>query len=128
MSPAIAVSWGELIDRITILEIKAELLESEVSRNNVRRELEQLASAALPAERQHPELAALKTSLRRVNETLWQIEDDIREKEAAKCFDQKFIDLARAVYRTNDERGHIKHQINALLKSDLGEEKQYSRY
>jgi hypothetical protein len=128
MSPAIAVSWGELIDRITILEIKAKLLESDVSRNHVRRELEHLASAVSPAEMEHPELAALKASLKRVNETLWQIEDDIRDKEAAKCFDQEFIDLARAIYRTNDERGRIKHEINALLKSDIAEEKQYSRY
>jgi hypothetical protein len=127
MSPAISVSWGEVIDRITILEIKAELLESEDTRNNVKRELEQLSSAVEPAAKD-PEIAALRTSLKRVNETLWQIEDDIREKEAAKCFDQEFVDLARAIYRTNDERHRIKQEINARLKSDINEAKQYSRY
>lgn len=127
MSSAISVSWGEVIDQITILEIKAELLESEDTRNNVKRELEQLSSAAEPAGKD-PEIAALRASLKRVNETLWQIEDDIREKEAAKCFDQEFVDLARAIYRTNDERHRIKQEINARLKSEITEAKQYSRY
>ena len=128
MSPAIAVSWGELIDRITILEIKSELLESEVSRANVRHELQQLSNAAAPAEAQHPDIPGLREALKRVNETLWQIEDDIREKEATKCFDQEFVDLARAIYRTNDERSRIKGEINARLKSDVKDEKQYPRY
>jgi hypothetical protein len=128
MSPAIPVSWGELIDKITILEIKSELLESEVSRHNVRRELEQLSAVAAAAEKDNPKIASLKVSLKHANQTLWQIEDDIREKEAAKCFDQEFVDLARAIYRTNDERGRIKQAINALLKSEVTEEKQYSRY
>ena len=66
--------------------------------------------------------------LKRVNETLWQIEDDIRAKEAAKAFDADFIALARAIYRNNDERGRLKQEINALLKSDVTEEKQYSQY
>jgi hypothetical protein len=128
MSPAINVSWGELIDRITILEIKSELLESEVSRNNVRRELEQLSATLKPAEQDNAEIASLKGALKSVNQTLWQIEDDIREKEAAKCFDQEFVDLSRAVYRTNDERSRLKQAINALLKSDIKDEKQYSSY
>ena len=128
MSPAVPVSWGELIDKITILEIKAELLESQVSRDNVRRELEQLSAIVAPAEKDNREVASLKAALKHVNQTLWQIEDDIREKEAAKCFDQEFVDLARAIYRTNDERVRIKQAINALLKSEITEEKQYSRY
>jgi len=127
MSPAISVSWGEVIDRITILEIKVELLESEDTRNNVKRELEQLSSAAEPTGRD-PEIAVLRAALKRVNETLWQIEDDIREKEAAKCFDQEFVDLARAIYRTNDERHRLKQEINARLKSEIADAKQYARY
>ena len=75
-----------------------------------------------------PKLVPLRGELKRVNETLWQIEDDIRAKEAARVFDQDFIALARAVYHNNDRRGVLKQQINALLKSGIVEEKQYSRY
>ena len=67
-------------------------------------------------------------ALKHANKTLWQIEDHIREKEAQKCFDDEFIALARAVYRTNDERARIKRQINTVLKSEIIEEKQYSAY
>src|SRR4029077_11671035 len=111
-----------------ILEIKSELLESKVSRENVRRELEQLSAALVTAERDNSEVASLRSALKSVNQTLWQIEDDIREKEAAKCFDQEFLDLARAIYRTNDERSRLKRALNALLKSDITDEKQYSSY
>jgi hypothetical protein len=128
MSPVVPVSWGELLDKVTILEIKSERLSSEAARDNVRRELAQLRVFSDEAESLHPDIAALKHQLRQVNETLWQIEDDIREKEAKKSFDAQFIALARAVYRNNDERGRIKQKINALLKSDIAEEKQYSRY
>lgn len=126
MTPQIPVSWGELIDKITILEIKAERLSSESARANVRRELERLSAVAASAE--HPKLIALKSALKRVNETLWRIEDDIRDKEAKQCFDAEFIELARAVYRNNDERGRLKAEINAALSSELVEEKQYVRY
>jgi chromosome segregation ATPase len=128
MSPVVPVSWGELLDKVTILEIKSERLSSEAARDNVRRELAQLRVYSDEAESLHPDIAALKDQLRQVNETLWQIEDDIREKEAQKSFDAQFTALARAVYHKNDERGRIKQKINALLKSDIAEEKQYSRY
>ena len=128
MTPLIPISWGELIDKIVILEIKVERLKSESARDNVRRELEELSVIAGDVEKQHAKITALKTDLKRTNETLWQIEDDIREKESQKSFDDEFVALARAVYRTNDERGRIKREINALLKSDVTEEKQYSRY
>ena len=126
MTPQVPVSWGELIDKIAILEIKAERLSSESARANVKRELEQLS--AIAAKAAHPKLAPLKAALKRVNETLWQIEDDIREKEAKKVFDAGFVELARAVYRNNDERGRLKAEINAALGSEFVEEKQYVRY
>jgi hypothetical protein len=127
-NPSIPVSWGELIDRVTILEIKSERLTSKSALENVRRELSKLAGIANAAQDLEPKLALLRAELKQVNETLWQIEDDIRAKEAARIFDSNFIALARGVYHNNDKRGVLKQQINALLKSDIVEEKQYSQY
>ena len=128
MNPSVPVSWGELLDKVTILEIKAERLTSEPALKNVRYELEQLSSFAQEAMGRDPEIPRLKAQMKEINQTLWQIEDDIREKEAAKSFDAEFVRLARAVYHTNDARGRLKQQINALLKSGITEEKHYSRY
>jgi hypothetical protein len=127
MIPTISVSWGELFDRITILEIKSERLVSGEARAHVRHalgELTAIADAASATIRVGAEKAMLKT----VNEKLWTIEDDIRRKEAEKRFDAEFVELARAVYRTNDERARLKRDIDALLESPLREEKQYSVY
>ena len=128
MIPSVPVSWGELADKITILEIKAELLSSQSARENVKRELVGLVAIWEPIEGENRNAAGLKVALKHTNKTMWQIEDDIREKEAQKCFDDEFIALARAVYRNNDERARIKRQINTLLKSEIMEEKQYSAY
>jgi len=128
MIPSVPISWGELVDKITILEIKADLLSSQTARDNVRHELARLSAIWEPVEREHQDVVPLKNALKHVNETMWQIEDDIREKEAQKCFDEDFIALARAIYRTNDERSRIKQEINVLLKSEIVEEKQYSAY
>jgi uncharacterized coiled-coil DUF342 family protein len=128
MNPSVPISWGELIDKVTILEIKTERLISESALLNVRHELAQISPLAAKAETLHPHIAALRGELKRVNQTLWTIEDDIRAKEAANSFDADFIALARAVYHNNDSRGRLKGEINALLKSDITEEKQYSRY
>jgi len=128
MIPSVPVSWGELVDKITILEIKAELLSSQSARENVKHELVRLVAIWEPIERENRNAAGLKVALKHTNKTLWQIEDDIREKEAQKCFDDEFVSLARAVYKTNDERSRIKRQINTLLKSESVEEKQYSAY
>ena len=128
MIPSVPVSWGELVDKITILEIKAELLSSQSARENVKHELVRLVAIWEPIERENRNAAGLKVALKHTNKTLWQIEDDIREKEAQKCFDDEFVSLARAVYKTNDERSRIKRQINTLLKSEINEEKQYSAY
>jgi hypothetical protein len=127
-APTIQVSWGELIDKITILEIKQRRLKSKAAAANVRRELAPLASIAEKMLSQQPNVVSLKEQLKSVNEALWDIEDKIRAKEAAKSFDQHFVDLARAVYLNNDKRGDLKRQINALLDSELVEEKQYTGY
>jgi predicted phage-related endonuclease len=128
MSPSVPVSWGEVIDKITILEIKSAKLNSEAALKNVRHELETLSKVAAATLSGNPKVAGLKTALKHVNETLWGIEDDIRAKEAAKSFDAEFIALARAVYHNNDERGRLKREINTLLNSDISEEKQYAKY
>jgi len=125
--PLVEVSWGELIDKITILEIKERRLSSPGAVANVQRELAILRAVVRgvgPAEK----LAALKAQLTTVNEALWQIEDRIRAKEAASTFDAEFIDLARSVYRNNDRRSALKREINLLLKSAIVEEKQYTQY
>ena len=125
--PMVALSWGEVIDKITILEIKQQRLSSSSAIDNVRRELAALnkvvAGIAVPEA-----LAALKQALKAVNEKLWDIENQIRAKEAASAFDQHFIELARSVYVNNDDRAKLKREINKLLKSELVEEKQYTSY
>ena len=126
--PTIEVSWGELIDRITILEIKERRLTSPDAVANVRKELAALMRvfgtlAPVPAG-----LEALKRELKALNEALWDIENRTRAKEAAKLFDAEFIELTRSVYLNNDKRAGIKRQINELLNSGLVEEKQYTSY
>ena len=123
-SPLVPVSWGELLDKISILEIKAQRIASESAGANVRTELSLLSDIAdrLAADQR---LAGWKRDLKDVNEALWDIEDRIREKEAEAKFDQEFIELARAVYTTNDRRARIKREINLSLGSQLIEEKQY---
>ena len=125
--PMVALSWGEVIDKITILEIKQERLSSPEAIDNVRRELAALNNVAADAA-DHDGLAALKQALKTVNEKLWDIENKIRAKESEGAFDRSFIELARSVYVNNDERAKLKREINKLLKSDLVEEKQYTAY
>lgn len=122
------ISAGELIDKITILEIKLAKIAEPEKRANVRHEYDQLAATR---ERELPhsdKLAALTAALKEVNTALWQIEDDIRAHEAAKDFGASFVALARAVYRTNDERMALKREINLLLQSSIIEEKSYVAY
>ncbi len=126
-TPMTPVSWGELIDKITILEIKAERLTDAAKRANVVTELTLLAQIAAPA-RQSEEVTALTAALKAVNEALWEIEDHIRDKEAAQQFDARFIELARAVYVTNDRRAALKRDLNRVLSSGLVEEKSYKPY
>jgi hypothetical protein len=126
--PAVPVSWGELVDKITILEIKEQRLSSPQAVANVRNELAVLSRAVAELQSSPAALNTLKQKLKAINEKLWEIEDEIRAKEAAKTFDPQFIELARAVYFNNDERARIKREINDLLKSGLVEEKQYTPY
>jgi hypothetical protein len=127
-TPHVPVSWGELIDKITILEIKSTRLTSAAALQNVRNELAQLTEKTLPLGDMAHQVAPLKADLIHVNEALWEIEDKIRDKEAAKAFDAAFIELARSVYVTNDKRAALKRQINQLLASELVEEKGYAAY
>ncbi|MEL6477331.1 MAG: DUF6165 family protein [Pseudomonadota bacterium] len=124
----VEIAPGELIDKITILEIKSERIADAGKLANVRLELQVLAEtrdAALPVS---DALTRLTADLKRVNETLWQIEDDIRDCERAGDFGPRFIQLARDVYITNDRRAALKRDINVLLGSRLVEEKSYQPY
>jgi hypothetical protein len=123
-SPIVPVSWGELVDKIAILTIKAERLRGVEARTNAARELGLLRAAAGGARG----VAELEAALLAVNTRLWRIEDLIRGKEAAGDFGPDFVALARAVYLENDERGRIKAAINRVLHSALVEEKQYVDY
>ncbi len=126
--PLTPVSWGELIDKITILEIKAERLTDDAKRVNVQRELSELEAVRERHFPAHAGLAVLAAELKAINEDLWVIEDDIRDCERAKDFGPRFIELARAVYVTNDRRALGKRKVNELLGSALVEEKSYAPY
>ncbi len=125
----VPVSYGELIDKITILEIKVERIDDPARRANVRAELDALLATwrAHPAASDEP-IDDLWASLREINTRLWVIEDEIRFKEAAGAFDSQFIELARAVYFVNDERARVKRELNTRLGSALVEEKSYADY
>jgi Flp pilus assembly protein TadD len=124
----VEVAPGELIDKITILEIKAERLTDPDRLGNVRTDLVALRAARTGAVPPSPRLAKLTADLREVNAALWRIEDDIRVCERRQDFGPRFIELARSVYRTNDRRAALKRQINELLGSGLVEEKSYAAY
>lgn len=127
-SPTVPISWGELIDKITILEIKAKNLSSPSALFNVRKELQILESSNTQASFFSGAILDLKNQLSIVNLKLWEIEDSIREKEHLKLFDNEFIELARSVYKTNDIRSRIKRTINELMNSEIIEEKSYRSY
>ncbi|WP_417516568.1 DUF6165 family protein [Marinobacter sp.] len=124
----VPVSFGEVLDKITILEIKSERIKDEVKVRNVRLELEELSATWNEAVKDQSAIAELRKQLKAVNEELWVIEDDIREEEAEQNFGPKFIELARAVYVTNDKRAALKKDINLALGSRFVEEKSYQDY
>lgn len=124
----VEISPGELIDRITILEIKAARIGDEAKRANIGVELSELTAARQAAVPLSDRLTALTGELKEVNEALWDIEDEIRALEAAVEFGPAFIELARSVYKTNDRRSALKRKINELLGSRLIDEKSYSPY
>jgi len=124
-SPLVPVSWGELIDKVTILEIKQTQISSPEALSNVRYELAALSNPVDPVLTSIPGIRRLKDKLTEINQKLWDIEDAIRQKEALKAFDEEFIELARSVYKTNDIRAAIKREINKAMNSTLTEEKSY---
>ena len=124
----VPVSPGELLDKITILRIKAARIADPAKLQNVRTELDLLERTWRESGAAVPEIAADEAALQSVNEALWDIEDRIRDKERDGAFDAGFIELARAVYVTNDERAAIKKRINVALGSRIVEEKSYRDY
>lgn len=127
-SITVEIAPGELIDKITILEIKAERIADPAKRNNVMIELETLAAARDRALPRSARLTELTAALKQVNAELWDIEDDIRDCERNRDFGPAFIELARSVYHTNDRRAAFKRDINMLLQSRIVEEKSYAAY
>ncbi|MDA0661386.1 MAG: DUF6165 family protein [Proteobacteria bacterium] len=137
MTLKVAVSWGELIDKITILEIKRDRLRDPGQLAHVETELAALVAArdeALTAAARDDalsvaaDIAAETEALRSINTALWEIEDDIRDHERRGDFGPRFIELARSVYITNDRRAAVKRQINDRLGSEIVEEKSYADY
>lgn len=124
----VPVSFGEVLDKITILEIKSERIRDEAKVRNVRLELDELTATWNEAVPDQSAIADLREQLKAVNEQLWEIEDDIRDQEAAQDFGDRFIELARAVYVTNDKRAALKKDINLALGSRFVEEKSYQDY
>lgn len=122
------IAPGELIDKITILEIKTERIADPAKLANVRIELEALEHARDASLASSPELDDLAVRLKAINEQLWDIEDHIRDCEREKDFGKKFVELARSVYKSNDKRAALKREVNLLLGSHLVEEKSYSEY
>jgi hypothetical protein len=124
----VPISFGELIDKITILRIKAQRIEDPTKAANIRNELQLLTAARAGFSTPGSDIDKLEAELMRTNEALWEIEDRIRDCEREQDFGPQFIALARSVYRTNDHRADLKRQLNELAGSLIVEEKSYSRY
>ena len=124
----VPISPGELIDKITILQIKSERMSDPAKVANVRAELGMLEATWRDSAHGAPDIEPQWLELKRINAALWDIEDRIRDKERAGAFDAEFIELARAVYVTNDERAAVKRTINTRLGSRIVEEKSYQEY
>lgn len=122
------ISVGEFLDKITILEIKAEHIKDPAKLENVHKELNILQQTWNASPFSQRDLAAEIAELKEINAKLWEIEDYIRDKESEGAFDDQFIQLARSVYFTNDERAAVKRRINAKVGSNLVEEKSYADY
>jgi len=120
MKISVPISVGELIDKITILEIKGEKIKDEEKLENINHELEELSSIMKDDE--------YKSQLKSINEKIWDIEDRVRDCERKGDFGKEFIETARSVYKFNDERARIKYEINKKFNSSIVEEKSYSKY
>jgi len=127
-TPLTPISWGELIDKITILEIKKLKIISPEAAANIFTELQYLERIVFASNGLAELISDLKSQLSEVNQNLWQVEDDIRDKESRKEFDQRFIDLARMVYQLNDKRSKLKKEINLRLNSEIHEVKSYKDF
>lgn len=125
---SVPISPGELLDKISILEIKSERISDPDKRANVERELDLLTGLWHSESRETAEVTARRAELKSINERLWDIEDAIRECERRGDFGERFVELARSVYRTNDRRAQTKRAINDLLGSTILEEKSYAAY
>ena len=125
---SVPVSVGEVVDKVTILEIKSERISDVDKLRNIGTELDALRPLVSDGVFDTEEVIALTDALRTVNGELWDIEDDIRAEEAAARFGERFIELARAVYVTNDRRAELKKKINLATGSELVEEKSYEDY
>ena len=125
--PTVTISWGELFDRLSILEIKQERLVSAPARATVDAQLSRLAATATSVDVAAPKLVELRAALKLVNERLWMVEDALRVHENRGTFDARFVELARSVYRNNDERISLKCAIDRLLGSE-SEPKEYVPY
>jgi len=128
VSIKIELSVGELLDKITILQIKSERIDDASKLENINKELRVLQSLWEVSSYSQNDLDENISELKTINEALWDIEDKIREKEGEQVFDQEFVELARSVYVTNDKRANIKKIINSKTGSELIEEKSYSDY
>lgn len=124
----VPISPGELVDKITILQIKSARITDPAKVANVRAELALLEETWRDSAYATSDIDIEWAALRRINEKLWDVEDQLRDKERDRVFDQQFIDLARAVYFTNDERAAVKREINTKLGSKIVEEKSYAKY
>jgi len=122
------ISAGELIDKITILRIKLEKLTAVAKLDNVRHELDQLMAIRTRAALDFDGLVPCEEQLLRINRELWQVEDDLRRREHARDFGPIFVELARSVYKLNDERSAVKKRINQMTDSAIVEEKSYASY
>jgi len=128
MTIKVELAYGELLDKITILQIKSERITDASKLLNVNKELGLLNDLWKSDEKSSLDISDEFTALKEINEKIWDIEDGIRDKERVKEFDEKFIELARSVYFSNDKRAEIKRAINLKLGSELIEEKSYSDY
>jgi len=124
----VEISTGEFLDKLTILQIKSERISDTGKLTSIQKELGLLEEIWRQSEHSKTNLSQEMAELKKVNEMLWDIEDDIRDKERRKEFDQEFIELARSVYLNNDNRAAIKRRINVRTGSELIEEKSYSEY
>ncbi len=124
----VSISLGELLDKITILEIKYQKIEDIEKKQNIKHELDLLNSKYFKVKELNLEIENYFVQLKEINLELWDIEENVRDCEKRKKFDQEFIDLSRSIYIKNDLRFEIKNQINKKFSSDIVEEKSYSNY